>query len=164
MDASARIRRHGYHLMSLASLGQFACFWLLVWNLTVRNWDPQLAGGLAGTEWWVYVAVAMAVWLAQTWSLSRLRAIGKLLHAGGGVSHELARAWVRLGHSVAVAGIIMVLPLGPRLGEPSGQLDVVLSLDAGGFYFFLIAYLCIFSVAHLVEQAAALRDENESIV
>lgn len=164
MDASARIRRHGYHLMSLASLGQFACFWLLLWNLSVRRWDPGLADGLAGTQWWVYVAFAVAVWLAQTWSLSRLRAIGKLLHAGGGVSHELSRAWMRLGHALAATGIIMVFPIRPQLGAPSGRLDVVLSLDAGGFYFFLIGYLCIFSVAHLVEQAATLRDENESIV
>lgn len=164
MDATARIRRHGYHLMSLASFGQLACFVLLLWNLSVRSWDPQLAAGLQGADWWGYVAVATVAWLAQTWSLSRLRAIGKLLHQGGGVSHALARAWMQLGRAVAATAVVMVfLPL-PRLGEPSGDLDVALGLDAGGIYFVLIACLCIFSVARLVEQAAVLRDENESIV
>src|SRR5690606_15364943 len=131
MDATARIRRHGYHLMSLASFGQLACFVLLLWNLSVRSWDPQLAAGLQGADWWGYVAVATVAWLAQTWSLSRLRAIGKLLHQGGGVSHALARAWMQLGRAVAATAVVMVfLPL-PRLGEPSGDLDVALGLDAG---------------------------------
>ena len=164
MDSTQRISRHGYNLMSLASIGQFVCFGLLIWNLGVRQWAPETASSLAGADWWLFAALATAVWLSQFWALVRLRAIGKLLHADSHISHAMAEAWQRFGKALVVNAVLMAFPVGTAVPEPGNGLNLVLRLDAGGLYFVVIACLCIFSIAQLLEQAATLRDENEAIV
>jgi hypothetical protein len=164
MDARNKIRDHGSHLMSLASVGQFVCFGLMGWNLGVRRWAPEITAKLSPAEWWIFAAGVVLVWGSQAWTLSRLRAIGKLLYAGSGISHAMAYAWTRLGNALALTALLMAVPIGPRLQDANGGLDLVLRLDAGGLYFVAIGYVCIFSVAHLLEQAAQFRDDNEAIV
>jgi TRAP-type uncharacterized transport system fused permease subunit len=165
MDATHRLRNHGSHLMSLASAGQLACLVLLIWNLSVRHWSPEYAAALADPEaWWMFVCFTSLVWLAQTWTLSRLRAIGKLLYNGEGISHAMARGWRRFGTALVVVAILTALPMAPRVDDTASGLHLVLGLDAGGLYFVVIGCLCIFSIAHLLEQATTLREDSESIV
>jgi hypothetical protein len=164
MDARQKLRDHGSHLMSLASIGQFVCVCLMGWNLGVRSWAPEITAKLSPSEWWIFAASVVLVWVSQAWTLSRLRVIGKLLCAGGGISHDMAHAWTRLGNAVAVTALLMAIPIGPRLQDAQGGLDLVLRLDAGGLYFVAIGYVCIFSVAQLLGQAAQLREDNEAIV
>lgn len=164
MDAKQKIRDHGSNLMSLASIGQVVCLSLMGWNLGVRTWAPEITAALSPTEWRIFAGVVVIVWGSQAWTLSRLRAIGKLLYAGGGISHAMAKAWTRLGNALAATAVLMAIPFGPRLQDAHGKLDLVLRLDAGGLYFVAIGCLCVFSVAHLLEQAAQFRDDNEAIV
>ena len=165
MDAARSLRNHGSHLMSLASAGQLACLVLLIWNLSAPHWSPEYAAALANPgDWWLFAGFAAIVWLAQTWALSRLRAIGKLLYCGEGISRAMAHGWRRFGSALVVVAILMALPLAPRVDDTASGLQLVLGLDAGGLYFVVIGCLCIFSIAHLLEQAAALREDSESIV
>jgi hypothetical protein len=164
MDARQKIREHGSHLMSLASIGQCACACLMGWNLGVRSWAPEITAKLSPAEWWFFAAGVVLVWASQAWTLSRLRAIGKQLYAGGGISHAMAGAWARLGNALALTAVLMALPIGPALQEPHGRLDLVLRLDAGSLYFVAIGCVCVFSVAHLLDQAAQFREDNEAIV
>src|SRR3546814_16030777 len=74
MDSTAKIRRHGYHLMSLASIGQIVCFGLLIWNLRMRSWDPERAALINDPSPWTAIAqFAVAIWLAQAWTPVQLR-------------------------------------------------------------------------------------------
>lgn len=164
MEASLKLRRHGYHLMSLASIGQFVCFALLLWNLSMRTWDPQRAAQIHDPATWRTLAVAACViWLAQAWTLVQLRRIGRRLHSGETVSHAMAAAWRRLGNALAVVGVLSMFPLRPAPAA-TGGLDLALGFDMGGLYFVAIACLCIFSIAHILQEAATLKDDNESIV
>jgi len=164
MDSSRQIRRNGYHLMSLASIGQIACFGLLVWNLAWRFWNEQADEILADPAFvpWAISIAAVVVWIAQFWTLRQLRRIGKLLHSGSTISSEMADTWKRLGNGLVATALLMVLPMVPRTG--GGKLDFVLRLDVASFYFVVIGTLCIYTVAHLLRLAVELRTDNESIV
>lgn len=164
MDSSQRIRRNGYHLMSLASVGQLVCFGLLIWNLTWRSWNDQADAILADPAFipWAISIAAILVWFAQFWTLRQLRRIGKLLHSGSTISSEMADTWMRLGNGLVATALLMVVPLVPR--TDGGELDFVLRLDVASFYFIAIGTLCIYTVAHLLRQAVELRADNESIV
>ena len=94
----------------------------------------------------------------------RLRAIGKLLYTGEGISHAMALGWRRFGTALVVVAILTALPVAPRVDGTASGLHLVLGLDAGGLYFVVIGCLCIFSIAHLLEQATTLREDSESIV
>jgi hypothetical protein len=76
----------------------------------------------------------------------------------------MAYAWTRLGNALALTALLMAVPIGPRLQDPHGGLDLVLRLDAGSLYFVAIGCVCVFSVAHLLDQAAQFREDNEAIV
>lgn len=163
MEGTQRVRRNGYHLMSLASIGQFACVGMLIWNLTWRGWsDPAAPIPDDPATIWMIALLAFAVWLAQFWTLIQLRRIGKLLYSGIPISHDMAAAWRRLGHGLVATALLMVFPV--PLPEASGQLDFALRLDIASLYFVTIGGLCIYTVAYLLHDAAQLRDDVESIV
>ena len=164
MDGTPSIRRNGYHLMSLASIGQLACFGLLLWNLSWRSWNEQADAILADPAFipWAISIVALVVWIAQHWTLRQLRRIGKLLYSGSPISSDMAEAWKRLGNGLVATALLMVVPLVPKTG--GGGLDFVLRLDVASLYFIVIGALCIYTVAHLLRQAVELRNDSESIV
>lgn len=164
MDSTQRIRRNGYHLMSLASVGQLACTFLLIWNLGWRSWNEEADAILADPAFlpWVISIIAVTVWLAQCWTLRQLRRIGKLLYTDVPISSDMADAWMRLGNGLVATALLMVVPMVPR--TDGGGLDFVLRLDAASLYFIIIGTFCIYTVAHLLRQAVELRNDSEGIV
>jgi hypothetical protein len=163
------LQRYGKHLMSLASLGQFGC--LVVWvgsaiGIVFATSAPAArfqARALNSPEAFLLVAFATLVLVTQLWALARLRQIGKLLHDGATVSHEMADAWHRLGRGIIAAGAAALIPVRPELAA-GGSLNIEMSLSPQGIFFLTIAGLCIFSVSRILREAAALQDENRSIV
>lgn len=156
---STSIRRHGYHLMSLASLGIVVCFfaWVLMLMATwgVIGKETLFASDL---ERWVLTAGASAALLAQAWAMSRLRAVGRVLHFHPVVSVEMALAWKRFARALVAVSLVMLV-------TPSFiDAEVKYEVDFTELYFMLIACLCTYSIAWLLQDAAALKAENEGFV
>ncbi len=153
--------------MSLASVGQFACalqFIVSAAGIFYFHSGASLAErSLDRNEQWILVSIALLGLGAKILALARLRSVGKLLHCGTTISHEMATAWRRCGQAIVAAGVLVLLPVQPARG-PAGSLNIAAGLDAGGIYFLLIAGLCAFSISKIVADAAALKDENQSIV
>jgi hypothetical protein len=146
MHISARVRRHGYHLVSLASIGMFVCLTLWIAMLAIA-WQLQ-AGKSAGsdpgnTEFKWILAMASIALLGKLWALYRLRIIGKLLYAGDLISPAMARAWRWLGNALVAAGVLGVVTLNPSLdlSARNGGFDVTTGIDPSQIYFMLLSCL-----------------------
>lgn len=169
MNTSDRVRRHGYHLMSLASIGQLVC--VVIWiAILVTAWQLQ-TGKPAGIdpnyiEFWLILALASIALLGKLWALYRLRIIGKLLYAGDLISPAMARAWRWLGHALVVAGVLGLVTFDPALERSagSGGYNVAVGIDPGQYYFLVLSCLISYSVAWILNESVALKVDNQGIV
>jgi len=163
-----KLQRHGYHLMSLASIGQLACIclWILEIAVLFSLTGPAVKVGartLSNGQTVGFVILATSLFIAQVWALQRLHQIGGLLWQGVTISHGMAQAWRRFGRAVVATGVLSMLPVRAELNS-AGGIDMHGGLDSGGFFFLLICALCVFSIARILEEAAALKDDAQSIV
>lgn len=181
MDVSNKIRRHGYHLMSLASLGMtgVAVFGLLTMFMPwVPDWSPQWSGWRfgPGLEWKELVGMhpagkqllstSAALWTAaQLIPLLALRQLGKRLYRNEALSRPVADAFRWLAHSLLLyAAFGTAARLLESLAIAVGQARETISIDFDRVYLFLIACLCLYSVAHLMRLATDAADDVRSIV
>lgn len=169
MTASERVRRHGYHLMSLASIGMLVCtvVWIAVLGASWTLQTGKPAGADPGnSEFWLTLALACIALLGKLWALYRLRIIGKLLHAGSFINAQMTRAWRWLGHALVVAGVLALVTLDPNvdMNVSTGHFDVTAGIDLDQAYFIVLLCLISYSIAWILEEALALKDDNQGIV
>lgn len=182
MNPEIKIMRHGYHLMSLASVG-IAC--VAVWGLLLvcmpylPNWNPQATSWatIAKVEWEqavrmnaagkAWLSLAYAIWtLAYLLPLFALRKLGRALFRSEALTTPVAKAFLWLAHSLPLNALLCFIA-GMFIGiaaEVGGVEAHNFKLDIGGFYIFLIATLCLYSVAHLMRLASEAADDSRSIV
>lgn len=179
MTPEMKIRRHGYHLMSLASLGIVAAaaiglfLALLVFcggAMPFGNWvlfdlpmDEATRLG-AGDRGLLALALVLGT-LAYILPLAAVHRVGKALHGCDALSAPVAAAFMRLAHSLpaslllSVAGACMAAWV--RSSHDAWQLRITVSTDP---YHFLVACLCLYSVAHLLRLAVRAADDARGIV
>lgn len=184
MKHEAKIRRHGYHLMSLASLGMF-CIAIITLVMVSLPYQPHVK--LESTTWqslidldWNSVWAADAItkaWVSLSngiWGLSyflpllALRQLGSKLHHHEALTLPVAKAFLWLAHALLAYAVLQTLSgfligfvdgfRGSALYKPSVSLDFSLT------YVWLIGCLCLYSVAHLMQLAAQTADDSRSIV
>lgn len=182
MKREYRIRRHGYHLMSLASMGiaGVAVFGLLLVCMPwLRDWNPQSTTWLSiarvewtqmqemGAEGRGLLSTAYLVWtLAVLSPLLALRHLGSTLYRQEALTRPVARAFMRLAHSLPAnallsfaSGILVAIAC-----EVGGIREHRFDADISGGYLFLVACLCLYSFAHLMSLASEAADDARSIV
>ncbi|UWX04480.1 hypothetical protein H1235_05890 [Pseudoxanthomonas sp. NC8] len=181
MDVSYKIRRHGYHLMSLASLGLtgVAVFGaLLTFMPWVPDWDPQWSGWRfgPGLEWKQLVGMhalgkqllstSAALWTAaQLIPLLALRQLGKQLYRNEALSRPVADAFRWLAHSLLLyAAFSTAARLLEGMAIMVDQTRGTFSIEFDRAYLFLIACLCLYSVAHLMRLTTDAADDVRAIV
>lgn len=184
MNLEGKIRRHGYHLMSLASLGMFCVgiigivmmtlpyqsgakleshFWQ---GLIALDWKQVWAGGAASKAW---ISLSNGVWaLSYFLPLLALRRLGSKLYRDEALTAPVAKAFLWLAHALPAYAVLQALSgfligflagfNGTALYQPS------LSLDFSQLYLCVIACLCLYSVAHLMRLATQAADDSRSIV
>ncbi len=164
MITQSRVRRHGYNLMSLASLGAFGCVfgWLLILASGWQKLGRHPGGTESMSEWWAIAGLASITMVVQLWALRRLRHIGKLLHTQPFISSEMALAWRQFAKALVVAAFAMLFNLETGVGNKIGHISF--GLNFGGLYFMWIACLCSYSIAWLLQDAVALKEEAEGFV
>ncbi|HET7161319.1 MAG TPA: hypothetical protein VFI32_01420 [Rhodanobacteraceae bacterium] len=182
MNVENRIKRHGRRLMSLASLG-IACVCLLGLCLVampwLHDWNPQSAvwSKISGLDWSqvvrlngagkVLVAVSNLFWtLAYLLPLVALRHLGNSLYRQEALTLPIATAFRWLAHSM-LANIVLLMAAGflIAMAEEAGQLRIYHStFDVRGDYMWVIACICLYSVAHLMRLATEAADDARSIV
>jgi hypothetical protein len=105
------------------------------------------------------------LWVCQMWVLWQLRRIGSVLELHPGVSAQAARAFRGLGHSlVAVAVIGLALPTPHLLELPNNPWMSIGRFDFPTMFEMAIACLCVYTAAHLLDESARLKQENEAFV
>lgn len=176
-----RIRRHGYHLMSLASLGTVAIAVLgllasaMPW---LPDWNPQWAGwSLAGLSWQqtqamnpqgkLLLSLSGLAWtLAYLLPLGALRRLGNRLYRHDALTRPVADAFRWLAHSLLLYALVNfgAALLAAFASEVGGGDPPKFTLGFSGAYLFLVACLCLYSVAHLMRLAAEAADDSRSIV
>ncbi|MBO9715413.1 MAG: hypothetical protein J7507_01015 [Pseudoxanthomonas sp.] len=182
MDTRTKIRRHGYHLMSLASLGTLgvALIGLLLIGLPwLAQWIPQ-AGNLPGaveseqmqdmgtTGRWLLSLAGLLWTLALLLPLLTLRRLGAALYRHEALSRPVAGAFGWLAHSLPIyallsfTGSVLAAIASGIDGDDAQQFK--LEFGFGGGYVFLIACLCLYSVAHLMRLATEAADDARSFV
>src|SRR5690606_27957345 len=179
MNPELKIRRHGYHLMSLASIGTVTvtavglCFVLLVLSGSTAPFGTwvlfdlplEAAAGLdAGDRGLLAVAIVLST-LTYLLPLAAVRRVGKALHACVALSEPVASAFMRLAHS---------LPLSPRFGRGGAFVAAWVPTSDGAWQlrftvspspsYFLLACLCIYSVAHPLRLAVQAAEDARGIV
>ncbi len=181
MSIEVRIRRLGYHLMSLASVGM-ALVAIPGLFLTALPWMPkpphsQLWSifGITGAQASAFSADArlllalscLAGMLAYLLPLAALRRLGHRLYRDDALTRPVADAFGWLAHSLPLHAVCMLAAwllagFGSEIaGVPN---DYRMSVDLGAAYIFLIGCLCLYSVAHLMRLATAAADDARSIV
>lgn len=181
MNFGKKIRRHGYHLMSLASLG-IVCIALWGFFLTMMawlpDWNPQAPGwDIAGIAWkqaiemntngkWMVSGAAMLWTLAYLAPLVALRRLGRSLYRDEALSRPVANAFRWLAHSLLGYGLLNLgsFVLASIAAETNKVPQHGLPFSTSGCYLFLIACLCLYSVAHLMRLATEAADDARSIV
>lgn len=183
MKPSERVRRHGYHLMSLSSIGQLVCFigWIatLVVGWVVLSRNPAGSEPVANEIWLLACWTGVAL-LSQLWALGRLRAIGKLLYTGQLIASQMAMAWRQFANALIAVGVLTLLSPEPnaqlQIGGVQGVMirsysmgnltlgGIRIGIDWGQTYFILMACLISYSIAWILDEAVALKDDNQGIV
>ena len=176
-----QLRRHGYHLMSLASIGTLS---VVVMGLMTSampwlpDWNPQWLGwNLAGMDWQqtltlnrqgkILLSLSGIVWLlAYLMPLAALRRLGDRLYRHDALSRPVADAFRWLAHSLPLYALLSLgaLLLAAFAGEVGGGEQPKFSVSFSGIYLFLIACLCLYSVAHIMRLATEAADDARSIV
>lgn len=183
MNLESKIKRHGYHLMSLASLGMFcvALMGLLMMAL------PYQDGAAPESSWWLgvsglrwdqiihldgtgkaLVAASCLIWtLAYLLPLFALRRLGSRLYRQEALTLPVADAFRWLAHSL-LANAALLMSSGFLIGFWDGfhrsHIHHSTTLDFSGFYVWIIACLCLYSIAHLMRLAVLAADDARSIV
>lgn len=180
MRPELKIRRHGYHLMSLASLGMGMAAVLGV-GASLLAWSVQASPSLlslelfgapldelAGMEREARLLLALsglvltAAWLVPLFALRR---VGKALYRYEALSLQVASAFMLLAHSLPAW---LLLSLGhwvlASLAYSTGAGREVSFTVSSSSYLFILACLCLYSVAHVMRLAAAAADDARSIV
>ncbi|WP_019398745.1 MULTISPECIES: hypothetical protein [unclassified Pseudoxanthomonas] len=179
MTPEMKIRRHGYRLMSLASLGTVvsvtlgmgSALWLLsghgslfgAWVVFGLPWDeasrlpPGDRGLLA-----VSILVATAAYVVP---LAAVRRLGKALYACDALSPAVATAFMRLAHSLPLSAALVVAAgvIAAVVRSQQGDWVLHITVDTNPYYF-LLACLCLYSVAHLLRLAVRAAEDARSIV
>jgi len=175
-----KIKRHGYHLMSLASLGMF-CIGMAGLILTTMHWmphlNPQASWSIAGIEWkqsslmdtqgkWLVSAAGMLWTLAYLAPLVALRRLGHSLYKSEALSRPMADAFRWLAHSLLGFAVLNAasFTLASIAAEANKMAPHGLPFSASGCYLFLIACLCLYSIAHLMRLATDAADDARSII
>lgn len=190
MNLEAKIKRHGYHLMSMASVGMF-CVGLATLLLATLPWishDIRPSGTLeilgfdvmefmqAGANVrWAFTLTALCVGFAYFLPFGALRRLGHSLYHYEALTLPVANAFRLLAHSILACLLLQALP-DMSLGFISGLLDgsgastparppsIEHGFDIGATYITVIACLCLYSVSHLMKLAAEAADDSRSIV
>ncbi len=176
-----QVRVHGRTLVTLGTLG-ITCVAAMGFMLTMMSWLPDWAPQasvwtIAGIEWkqavvmnttgkWLLSTAGMLWTLAYLTPLIALRRLGRCLYANEALSRPVADAFRWLAHSVLGfalfnAGSIVLAAIAAE-GNHVPQHDI--SISVAGCYLFLIACLCLYSVAHLMQLATEAADDAQSIV
>lgn len=182
MQPQSKLRRHGYHLMSLASVGVFFVGGLGILLMALpwlSGWQPHAAiwSGAANVEWTAIqhmdntgrslLTLACALWLlGHVLPLIALRRVGSALYGHEALSHPVARAFAWLAHSLPTYAMLAFSQktLVAIACEVGGVGQTRFELDFSGTYLFLVACLCLYSVAHLMRMATSAADDARSIV
>lgn len=182
MTPEEKIRRHGHHLMSLASMAMFGVglYTLVMMGLASRP-DPDVhllefhyglrAEAPLVLESAVRQAIALAggllglSWLLPLWMLRRL---GYSLNREDAPSARTAAVLRHLAHAVlASLGIRFlaerVLDFSSAIAQP-GQLEHVARLALGSYFLTLVACLCLYSLSHVIRLGAEAANDARSIV
>ena len=182
MNIENKIKRHGYHLMSLASIGMF-CVGVLGLCLMVMPYfqDSNPQSGLwlriSGLEWdqvarlngtgKALVSASNFIWtLAYLLPLLALRRLGGKLYKHDALTLQVAQAFRWLAHALlSNALLLMVASFLIAMAEEAGGVSIHrYNFDISGGYIWLIACVCLYSVAHLMRLAALAADDARSIV
>ncbi|MFT4178296.1 MAG: hypothetical protein QM612_02365 [Thermomonas sp.] len=169
MSAENKIKRHGYHLMSLASLGMFCVtLWGVIMLSAPWHASAESTGFLGMThgmdanarnQW----MLASACWtLAYLLPLLALRRLGNRLYRQEALTLPVAHAFLSLANALLVS--VFVRLLADSLATEAGSQPGTFSLPFGSFYIVMITCLCLYSVAHLMRLAAEAADDARSIV
>ena len=178
MSPENRIRRHGYHLMSLASVGAVATIsfgifisamlWLAARNPDWSIWTSEMKRTSAmGNTTLALLTASNVLWiLGQLAPLIALRRLGNCLYRNEALARPVADAFRWLAHSLPLYALLHILASSVEqmafwfadVPEPKFELDL------RGGYIFLIACLCMYSVAHLMRLATDAADDVRSIV
>lgn len=182
MSIENKIKRHGYHLMSLASLGMFCvgvlgiCLIVMpyfpdsnpesgLW-LRISGLDLAQVARLNGTGK-ALVSASNFIWtLAYLLPLLALRRLGSKLHKHDALTVQVAQAFLWLAHALLSNALLLMLGgFLIAMAEEAGGLSVYrANFDISGGYIWLIACLCLYSVAHIMRLAALAADDARSIV
>jgi hypothetical protein len=181
MDIRAKIRRHGYHLMSLASVGTVGVSLiglLLVSTPWLAIWIPQ-AGELSvtveselremgATGRWLLSLAGLLWTLALLLPFLALRRLGSALYRHEALSGPVARAFGWLAHSLPAYALLSLAggalsAIAPGIDGGDAQ-QYKFEFDFGGGYVLLVACLCLYSVAHLMRLATDAADDSRGFV
>lgn len=182
MRAHIKIQSHAYNLISLANLGVGAMVVMGLFHLLapyVPDWQPQWlhwdlfglspAEARALTPWGQFVLglASLCQTAAYVVPLFALRRLGVALHRHEPLSRAVASAFRWLAHSLPFNLVLRCISLllafaGKELG--SGGSTHQLQLHFADAYLFLVACLCLYSVAHVMQLAAQTADDARSIV
>jgi hypothetical protein len=182
MNIENKIKRHGYHLMSLASLGMLCvgvvglCLILMPY---LPDWKPESGAWLriSGLEWdqvirlngtgKALVSASNFIWtLAYLLPLLALRRLGSKLYKHDALTLQVAHAFLWLAHALLSNALLLMLAgFLIAMAEEAGGVHIYRSnFDISGGYIWLIACLCLYSVAHIMRLAAQASDDARSIV
>jgi len=181
MHPQLKIRRHGYHLMSLASVGALGMLligvlmaltpWLPDWSPQALSWeignmDQESLQGLGASGKWLASLAALVWTLAYLVPLLALRRLGHRLYRNDALSVPVADGFRWLAHSLPLYAVLKLAGTGlATIAEELGpDAERQFTLDVTGSYAFLVACLCLYSVAHVMRLAAATAEDARSIV
>lgn len=187
MTPQDKIKRHGRHLMNLASVAMFAVGLFTLVMMTLP-WQPESRLDPETLEWHYHLrAVAPAaldpaiksmitiagamqglVWLLPLWMLRRL---GYRLNREEALSARTASAVRHLAHAL-MAGLGLRFLVEMLLGftveaataTAMGTLEYVAPFDLGSNFTTLVAGLCLYSLSHVIRLGADAADDVRSIV
>lgn len=181
MLPDARIQRHGYHLMSLASLGMVTMLvigvmtsampWMPDWNPQWLGWNP------AGLSWQQTLTMnsegklllslaGITSTLAFLIPLMALRRLGDRLYRHDALTRPVADAFRWLAHSVVLHAMIRIaaMLLAATAGEVGGGDTVPLTFSFSSAYLLFVTCICLYSIAHIMRLATEAADDSRSII
>ncbi len=181
MHPQLKIRRHGYHLMSLASVGTLGALlvgallaltpWVPDWSLQALRWEigdmDQEVLRTLGAPGKCLASLAALVWtLAYLAPLLALRRLGHRLYRHDALSVPVANGFRWLAHSLPLHAVLKIAGtvLATIAEEVGPGAERQFTLDVTGSYAFVVACLCLYSVAHVMRLAAATAEDARSIV
>ena len=162
----------GIAVVSVLGLLLIAMPWLTDWNPQSGLWQA-----ISGLDWnevvhlngagKTLVCVSNVLWtLAYLLPLIALRHLGSSLYGHEALTSPIATAFRWLAHSM-LANIALLMAAGflIAMAEEAGNLHIYHStFDIRGDYLWIIACVCLYSVAHLMRLATEAADDARSIV